>query len=261
MSKMSNARPCSHNRLIIAEALAIAILFHMALLFLFYYSPPQLKNSNLDTPKIAMLNLHNHTEPAMREITAWLEYHDPSMISRPDQKFGYSALCRKPDFRPPLPDLPREKKIAPSTIFEKFKMLPPENPLKYDLCSRFINYTPTPLPKIKKNIVSEVTADSKYPAAIYGNGIELKPFFENSMPEKLKPVAAAVAKWSKFILFFQGDGLMPRVSVEESSGNQELDSAAVKEILCNADKFAKELNQPGDTVTVTVIWNKLEVKK
>ncbi|MHB9139983.1 MAG: hypothetical protein ACYC4Q_11330 [Victivallaceae bacterium] len=260
MSKMSNARPDSYHRVIIAEALAIAILFHMALLFLFYYSPPQLKNSNSSTQKIAMLNLHDHEESAMKEIAAWLEYHDPSLISRPDQKFGYGVLCRKPDFRPPLADLPREKKIVSSTNFEKFKMLAPESPLKYDLCSRFINYTPTPLPKTEIKLVPEVITDSKYPTAVYGNGIELKPFFEKPLPENLKSIAAT-AKWSKFVLAFQGEGLMPRISVEESSGSQELDRAAIKEILCNTDKFAPELAKPGDIVTVNVIWNRAEVKK
>jgi len=260
LSKMSNARPDSYHRVIIAEALAIAILFHMALLFLFYYSPPQLKDNNQSTQKIAMLNLYNHEESAVKEIAAWLEYHDPSLISRPNQKFGYGVLCRKPDFRPPLADLPREKKIASSTSFEKFKMLAPENPLKYDLCSRFINYTPTPLPKAEIKPVTKVISDNQYPAAVYGNGVELKPFFEKSLPENLKSVAAT-AKLSKFILTFQGEGLIPRISVEESSGSQELDRAAIKEILCNTDKFATELNKPGDIVTVNVIWNKPEVKK
>jgi|GEM_PF-3822762 hypothetical protein len=257
---MNNARPDNYQRIIIAEALAITILFHMALLFLFSYSPVQLKNSNTKTQKIAMLNLYDHEKTSMKELTAWLEYHDPSLISRPDQKFGYAVLCRNPDFRPPLPDLPREKKMETITVFEKFKKLSPENQLKYDICARFVNYTPTPLPKGKKNIESQTAAQGKYPVAIYGGGAELKPFFETPLPGNLREAAAA-AKPSKISLAFQGAGLMPRAAVEESSGSYELDSAAIKEILFCADKFSAELVNPGDFVTITVLWNKPGVNK
>jgi hypothetical protein len=252
---MSNARPDNYQRIIIAEALAITILFHMALLFLFSYNPPQLKNSDIKTQKIAMLNLYDHGTSSMKELTAWLEYHDPSLISRPDQKFGYGALCRNPDFRPPLPDLPREKKMKPAIGFEKFKKLSPESQLKYDICARFVNYTPTPLPRGKKNLESQTAAQEKYPVAIYSGGAELKPFFETPLSENLQEIAAT-AKPSKISLAFQGEGLMPRAAVEESSGNHELDSAAIKEILFCADKFSAELVNPGDFVTITVLWNK-----
>jgi hypothetical protein len=257
---MSNARPDNYQRIIIAEALAITILFHMALLFLFSYSPPQLKNNDTKTQKIAMLNLYDHGKSSMKELTAWLEYHDPSLISRPDQKFGYAMLCRNPDFRPPLSDLPREKKMETATVFEKFKKLSPENQLKYDICARFVNYTPTPLPKGKKNIETMTTVQGKYPVAVYGGGAELKPFFETTLPENLKEIAAT-AKPSKISLAFQGEGLMPRAAVEESSGNPDLDSAAIKEILFSADKFSAELVNPGDFVTITVLWNKPGVNK
>ena len=260
MSRMSNVRSDNYQRIIVAEALAITILFHMALLFLFSYSPPQFKNNDTKTQKIAMLNLYDHEKTSMKELTAWLEYHDPSLISRPDQKFGYAALCRNPDFRPPLPDLPREKKMETITIFEKFKKLSPENQLKYDMCARFVNYTPTPLPKGKKNLEVQTAVQGKYPVAIYGGGAELKPFFETPLPENLRN-AAATAKPAKISLAFQGNGLMPRAAVEESSGNPDLDSAAIKEILFSADKFSAELLNPGDFVTITVLWNKPGVNK
>lgn len=258
---MSNVMAGNYQRIIVAEALAITILFHMALLFLFSYSPPQFKNNDVKTQKIAMLNLYDSGKSSMKELTAWLEYHDPSLISRPDQKFGYAALCRNPDFRPPLPDLPRDKKMETITVFEKFKKLSPENQLKYDMCDRFVNYTPTPLPKVRKNLDGQTAVvQSKYPVAVYGGGAELKPFFETSLSEPLR-AAAATARPSKISLAFQGAGLMPRAAVEESSGNHELDSAAIKEILFCADKFSAELLNPGDFVTITVLWNKPGVNK
>ena len=147
-----------------------------------------------------------------------------------------------------------------AAVFDKFKKLSPENQLKYDMCARFVNYTPTPLPKGKRNLESRTGAQGKYPVAIYGGGAELKPFFETPLPENMREMAAA-AKPSKISLAFQGSGLMPRAAVEESSGNHELDSAAIKEILFCADKFSAELVNPGDFVTITVLWNKPEASK
>lgn len=257
---MSNAKPNSYQRIIVAEAFVITVLFHMALLFLFSYKPLLLRSNDNKTQKIAMLNLDDHEKSSMKELAAWLEYHDPSLLSRPDQKFGYAGLCRNPDFRTPLPDLPRDKNMEPLMVFDKFKKLAPENPLKYDMCARFINYTPTPLPKGKKDLESLAIAQGKYPVAVYGGGAELKPFFETQLPENLREIAA-VAKPSKISLAFQGEGLMPRATVEESSGNHELDSAAIKEILFRSDKFSAELVNIGDFVTITILWNKPEARR
>ena len=91
-------------RRIFFGAIMLALLVHGLLLVLFEYAPSEKTYRSTHTAGVTFMNLASQTPEKRREILNWLEYHEPSLISVPNAKYGYNQLTPNIDFRPAQPD-------------------------------------------------------------------------------------------------------------------------------------------------------------
>ena len=96
--------PSRIQRRIFFGAIILALLVHGLLLVLFKYAPLEKTYSNIRTAGITFMNLASQPPAKRRELLNWLEYHEPSLISAPNAKYGYNQLIPYTDFRPAQPD-------------------------------------------------------------------------------------------------------------------------------------------------------------
>lgn len=252
-----NLKATLPGKIIFSEAVLITVLFHAALIFLFTYAPVTTSTKDRQDQKFVMLNFSGERNPELDGMAKWLEYHDPSLIARPNSRYGYDILCRKPEFRRPVPDTPGRENSAIHAGTIKFNPLAPEPALKNNSYSRMIDYQPVQLPKPRKAAAGNVAGKIRaFPMAV-SDGNELKTFFPNGVPSGLQDLTQT-ANPSRVEIRFQEGDMMPRINIEESSGSPRLDSAAVKEVIANSEQLKR--NAPGqESVKVIVIWRKPEV--
>lgn len=112
-------RPMPPGWVITAEALAAAVLIHIALFALAGYQPERRTAVAPTGPGVTLLTREGASAEEWKKLTGWIAVHDPSQISRADSPSGYPALLdnrrerataalRSDGFRPkpPLPVLP-----------------------------------------------------------------------------------------------------------------------------------------------------------
>jgi hypothetical protein len=243
-------------KIIFSEAVVITLLFHLSLVFLFSYSPVTASAKNNRVQKFVLLNFANEHNREMDDLAKWLEYHDPSLIARPNSRYGYDVLCRKPATLRYLPDATWQENAATYTKTMKFSTLAPAPALKVNSFARMIDYQPVPLPIPQKNVKSAPGINQSFPVAVI-DGDVLKNFFPNGTPAGIQDLITN-ANPSRIEVKFSDENLMPRISVESSSGNQRLDNAAIKEVIANAEQLKRRASG-GEPVKVIFIWRKPEV--
>lgn len=123
------AKQQKFHRRIICEAVGIVVLFHLILLGLFRYAPRIAEAAGAERKPVMMLNLAALPEEERQFWDNWLTYHDPSLISRPDRKYTYSAVRQEAAFREALPGhaakLPlAEPEPRPAIGFGRLPQLP-----------------------------------------------------------------------------------------------------------------------------------------
>lgn len=84
--------------IIMIEALLIAVTFHVSLLFLF--SVPATGNvaAKERHRRISVLPLGGG-DPVSASISNWIDYADPTLTSKPDERYGYSVAAALPSMR------------------------------------------------------------------------------------------------------------------------------------------------------------------
>lgn len=243
-----------NRKLIIAEALMIAVIFHLVLLVSFDYAPQKAKLSSQEEPIISLLNMPDTKSPAGKELLNWLEYRDPSVVSSPYSKYSYSATNRKPAFRKPLPDqpLPEAMPSPPKVSFPRFEKLSANTNKQYDAAFHFINYSTVP-PAVEQTDSSKVAIPPKYPLSLLNNSIPVELELDSSLAELGKEVSAEPT----LVKLYPGEqeDLMPRIDVMSSSGSQTLDMAAVRALLLKTKELSRSTPQ-----FVTVYWRQEEQK-
>lgn len=238
-------------RRIFFGAIILALLVHGLLLVLFKYAPAKRTYSNTRTAGVTFMNLATQPETKRRELLNWLEYHEPSLISAPDAKYGYNQLMPHVDFRPAqadkvykttLPDVP-EKKL------KEFSSLKTHNKEENSLLRNFIFKHPhIVIPETPRPAVPEI----KYPLVKNGNKV-LDLSFSSYL---LKDSQKLEAKPMLISYDLKSGKILPRVEVVKSSGNYDFDMQVLRELSLHIDDLAK-----GDKdFTISIQWYKEEAK-
>lgn len=237
--------PSRMQRRIFFGAIILALLVHGLLLVLFKYAPAKKTYSNIRTAGITFMNLDSQPLAKRQELLNWLEYHEPSLISAPNARYGYNQLIPNVDFRPAQSDLVHKTDLpeVPEKKLEEFSSLTMHNNIEYSPLRNFIFKHPHKLiPEAPKAAVPEI----KYPLIKNGKtvlNLSFSPYLLKDS-EKLKARAMLIN------YNLRGGGILPRVEVVNSSGSYDFDMQVLRELSLHIDDLA----QGGKDFAVSIQW-------
>ncbi len=237
-------------RKIFFEAITLTLLLHGLLLVLFVYTPPAKLYSNTGTAGVAFMNLANQSPEKRQELLNWLEYHDPSLISAPNAKYGYNQLNPRVNFRGARPDtnyrnvLPESPKSSP----KKFTPLTTHKQAENDLSQNFIFHRPGQI-SISGTVKQKPSLPQvKYPLIKRGDTV-----LRLSLSPALVQRALELEAKSMDIYFRPGRvKLLPRVMIVNSSGKRDFDSAVLRELLLRFN----DISQDHKDFRIKIQWRK-----
>jgi hypothetical protein len=241
-----------NQRKIVIEALILTLLIHALLLFLFVYNPGEKLYSNVKSAGITFMNMNNQSPEKREQLMNWLEYHDPSLISAPNTKYGYSKINAPVKFREARPDrkykvdFPKSPKGS-LTEFEDLSSLPiPETSRSQNFIMQPLGHNPDILKKPDPVKVS--TPEIKYPL-VKCNGNVLNLSLPDTLIERAKKFNARPTS-----IHFQWtpNQMLPRTELIQSSGDRNFDMSVIAELLLQADNIPHEA---GD-LQIRIEWQK-----
>jgi len=199
---------------ITVEALAAAVLIHVALFSLAGYQPAVRTVAAPESPGVTLLSRAGFSAGEWEKLESWIAVHDPSQISRADSSSGYAALLdrhrvravesrRAAGFReePPQPGLPAYVPLAALTAET-------ETPVFGDPSTGPEFRTPAP---VRKAVVRD------------GDGASVR------LDRLSIPVGAGPARRPTVVTVWGTPGFM-RQHLAESSGVPVLDQAAMQAV-------------------------------
>jgi hypothetical protein len=245
-----------NQRKVVMEALALTLLIHALLLLLFVYKPDEKIYSNTSGAGIIFMNINNQPTEKREQLMNWLEFHDPSLISAPNTKYGYSHVNAPVKFRKPQPDRNYKQNFpkSPERSLAQFRELSPPPAPEANLAQNFIMHPLGHNPDIlkKPQMVKASTPEPEYPL-IKCNGKILKLV----LPAPLTEHAVKIKAKATSIYFRWTPGqMLPRTELTESSGDRNFDMSVIAELLLEADNIPRE---SGD-LNIRIEWRKEEKK-
>jgi hypothetical protein len=247
-----------HYKVILFQAAVITLLFHMAMLYSFVYEPPKTGTVKHIDRQIAMFNPTDNKSGNSREIAKWLEYHNPGLISRPDNINGYGAASKRQKMRTPIKDiivLDPSGSAVPQP--KKFEFLSGGDKLKVDNSSRLIGYKTLAVRPLSATTAQPVRKIS-YPLLKMSNGKYIDGILTVEDLKQRKLSTDKTLGATRLQVVSSAAGIMPRIRIKDSCGITELDRLAERKILLNRKKLTAAL-KTGDTLFVDIIWR--EVKR
>ena len=227
------------HRTIFFEAVILTLLIHGLLLVFFVYAPPPQAYSNVRTASVTFMSLSNQNPEKRRQLLNWLEYHEPSLISAPNAKYGYNQLNPYIDFREVRPDrkyqlvLPEARKNS----IKKFTGLELHAPVKNDLAQNLIFHPLGKLPAPPEPASSKLPpTEIKYPLIKHNDSV-----LQMSLTPSLEKRALALQAKPMTVSFHWGRvKLVPRMLITASSGNRDFDLEVLRELRLKIDEISPE---------------------
>lgn len=241
-------------------AVLITAAAHLLLYFAFTLPKPSETKTAPDLKKVVFLPLDKMPDsPAMSNLVRWLEYGDPTLISKPNQKHGFSSIYRISGLRAPEPDLgygnmqPRSKAMI--SAFEEIRT--DKEPVGMEL-AKISNYKPAPIPpppfKIQKKSPPEYPCwrkdDGEYLPQLFANTDEIRKKIQLSHPQG-KTVLAVT---------FYGSEFQPRSKVHLSCGSKDLDSAAIEAVMAKSALLSSSDRKTDEPCYIEIEWQKGQAK-
>jgi hypothetical protein len=241
-------------------AVFIAIAAHLLLYFIFVLPKSSELKTAPDLKRIVFLPLDEMPDsPVMKNLVLWLEYGDPTLISKPNPIHGFSSIYRLSGLRAPEPDLANGNLQSQPRIriggFEEIK--PDGKPSGIEL-SKISDYKPAPVPaapfKIMKKNPPEYPLwrkdDGEYLPQIFANIDEIR-----KKVQTLHPQGSTVLKMTYYSNEFQ-----PRPKIHVSCGSAELDSLAVNTLIAKAALLSSSDRKTDEPCYIEIEWQKGQSK-
>ncbi|MFA6291762.1 MAG: hypothetical protein WC637_08270 [Victivallales bacterium] len=241
-------------------AVLITVMAHLALYFIFILQKPSESKVAPDLKKVVFLPLDKMPEsPVITNLVRWLEYGDPTLISKPNQKHGFSSIYHVSGLRSPESDLSygilqSQPKIKISG-FEKIIL--DKDPLGAEL-AKISNYKPAPIPQHPYKIQKKNPPE--YPCWRKDDGETLPQLFSNADEirkkiQVLRPEGKTVLK-----VTYYGGEFQPRPRIHVSCGNRELDSMAVNALIAKTDLLPSSDRKTDEPCYIEIEWQKGQSK-
>jgi hypothetical protein len=238
-------------REILFVAIMLTLLVHGLLLVLFVYTPSKKVYNNRRTAGITFMNLANQAPGKRRELLNWLEYHEPSLISAPNAKYGYNQLNPYKSFRKARPDKKYQAVLAtsPKSSLKEFDTLNMHKQRQNDSSDDFIFHHIGQVPKSFKAVKPKsLLPEVKFPLVRH-NDIVLKLSLSSYL---LKDAEKLKAKSMSINYNLEQSELLPRVVIVDSSGNRDFDMSVLRELSLQIDNISRDRKD----FTIKIQWRR-----
>lgn len=243
-------------RKIFFAAIILALLVHGLLLVLFVYTPSAKIYSKRRTASITFMNLANQSPEKRRELLNWLEYHEPSLISAPNAKYGYNQLNPYESFRKASPDRKYQTVLAtsPKSPLMKFDTLNMHKQKDNNSSKDFIFHRLGRVPVSSRTLKPKplLPPKLKFPLLKHGD-IVLKLSLSSYL---LKDAEKLKAKSMSIDYSLEQSKLLPRVVVVNSSGSHDFDMSVLRELSLQID----DISQGRKKFTIKIQWREEAIK-
>lgn len=238
------------HREILFVAIMLTLLAHGLLLVLFVYTPSKKVYNNRRTAGITFMNLANQAPGKRSELLNWLEYHEPSLISAPNVKYGYNQLNPYKSFRKARRDKKYHAVLAtsPKSSLKKFDALSIHKRRQSDSSDDFIFHHLGGIPESLRTVKSSPLIPVKFPL-VKNNDIVLKLSLSSYL---LKDAEKLKAKSMSINYNLEQSELFPRVVIVDSSGNHDFDMSVLRELSLLFDDISRDRKD----FTIRIQWRR-----
>lgn len=239
-------------------AVLVTVAAHLALYFIFILPKPSESAVAPDLKKVVFLPLDKMPDsPVMTNLIRWLEYGDPTLISKPSRKHGFSSVYHVSGLRPPEPDLAYGilQNQSGINMFQEIRF--DREPLGTELF-KASNYRSAPVPqppfKVQKKNPPE------YPCWRKDDGELLPQLFTNT--DEIRKKIQSLRPDGKTVLnvTFYGSEFQPRPKIHVSCGNRELDSMAVDTLIAKTALLSSSDRKTDEPCYIEIEWQKGQSK-
>lgn len=228
----------------------LAVVLHMSFL-LFANAPDHNPGSDENVKFVTLLPL-NTKIPSEQVILQWMDLMNPTGVVKPDRKNGFSVALKE--------KLPPDEKMVLKKHYSQLETgaFLPLNPLvesSREKVRRFWEYSSAGVSNPgyrEKKLSVEV-----YPLWLSENGKLLPQFFRDVrqvkelLAKQKTPLNETILKWES-----NGPCLFPRVKLDVSCGNPELDKLAIKTLTLKGKEFLNEFKKGSEPGFIAIKWGK-----
>ncbi len=240
-------------------AAILAVLVHLAIFSLFSVDVKENTKANTELKKVVFLPLDAMPDsPVKKNFLYWLEYGDPTLISKPSQRHGFSTVYAVSGLRTPEPDISYlvANGTAGSAMKRSFEEIEIKKEAPGNEIARNWDYRPAtvapPVAGVQKKTPTE------YPIWRTGDGKNLPQFFSKTDEILKKAAAAHPEKKTVLKVSFYGRDFFPRVKILASCGNQELDSAAIEAFIAKNALLPEDYRKTEEPCYIEIEWQKMK---
>lgn len=226
----------------------LALTLHMS--FLLFSQAPDVDEGKIENPKYVTLLPLDTKIPSEKKLLQWMDIMDPTCVVKPDRKNGFSVAPDDP--------MPQDKPIALKkhyTQVSKGEFLPLSSPVekRRERVKRLWTFS---FAKINPPLFNIPQKTKKvFPVWMKDDGTALPQLFRDFAPVKnilkttKEPLGETVLK-----LEANEPGFFPRVQLDVSCGNTDLDKLAIKTLAIKGRAYFEDQENGSDPYFIVVKW-------
>lgn len=229
-------------------ALIVALLVHLLLALLFRHTPAQSRYDSGELSKVGRIVL---SDKSNAEFAEWMKNHDPAVMTISDPVLGYSSVLNSAKLRTEPEDLPN---LMQPVIPQKKSGIHQIGQLKVANNNLLMPYSS------KRNGIFAKSNGVQLPVVVNGEySSQLAAVLPGVLAELPPDKLSAIRQLPETIVEIvpgRFAGTMPRIVLQKSCGNGELDRKAVETIY---KYILKNAGDAGHNGKVLFIWRNVRL--
>ncbi|MFZ2657884.1 MAG: hypothetical protein WAX69_23325 [Victivallales bacterium] len=241
-------------------AAAIAVVGHLVIFSIFSVKETSDSKSSSKLKKVVFLPLEAMPDsPVKKNFLYWLDYGDPTLMSKPSPRHGFSSVYAVSGLRTPEPDVSYVVSAMPvkagMNSFEEIEVK--KDPLSKEI-SRSWDYRPASIPPPANDLKKRNPPE--YPLWKTGDGKNLPQFFSKAADILKKAEGLHPNKRTVLKISFYGKDFFPRVKIMASCGSQDLDIAAQEAFIAKNALLPDDYRKTDEPCYIEIVWQKGQAK-
>ncbi len=241
-------------------AVILAAAIHLVIFSIFSVKEKEGTKSASEMKKVVFLPLDAMPDsPVKRNFLYWLDYGDPTLVSKPNQRHGFSSVYAVSGLRTPEPDIMFSvSEVSGDSKLKSFEEIDVGREDPAQEVARSWDYRPPSIPPPVNGI--RKAAPAEYPVWRDGDGRSLPQFFSKTEDILKKAASLNPAKTTVLKVSFYGKDFFPRAKIAASCGNQELDAAAVEAFIAKNALLPEENRKTDEPCYIEIEWQRQKGK-
>ena len=247
-----------YEAVIYVSAVIVTVLFHVLLLSLFsMYKPPEIQKAS-ERQTISMLALNSSDPLRNKKLIDTLEYGDPTLIAKPNEKYGFSSVNAKKFSLKLLRDqsIPDNYSGSFEESFSKLGFYQNNEDNNLSVYRPGV-YFGSVIPRAGNNVSA---FKKEFPFCSDSYGKELKKIIQINDQFKEKIKLLNPKNNTVFLVIFSENDFIPRLKLTDSCGAFELDSLAMRSFMAYYDALNLKKFKSARQYSISIEWQENTIK-